>query len=51
LALIREPEALEPLGEALLDDDDGEVWLAEVQAQVERGDDCMDTAGNASPAA
>jgi hypothetical protein len=39
LALIREPEALEPLGEALLDDDDGEVWLAEVTAQVERGDD------------
>ncbi|SDW35538.1 cytosolic protein [Thiocapsa roseopersicina] len=50
LARIRAPETLEQLGEALLDDDDGEIWLTAVQAQVERADDRMDAAEGASPA-
>ncbi|UHD16906.1 RpnC/YadD family protein [Thiocapsa bogorovii] len=50
LALIRAPETLEQLGEALLDDKDGELWLTAVQAQVERAGDRMDAAGDASPA-
>ncbi|UHD16256.1 DUF4351 domain-containing protein [Thiocapsa bogorovii] len=51
LALIRAPETLEQLGEALLDDTDGEVWLTAVQAQMEHSDDRMDAAGDASPRA
>ncbi|MFB1490920.1 MULTISPECIES: transposase [unclassified Thiocapsa] len=51
LALIRAPETLEQLGEALLDDADGEVWLTAVQAQAERADDFTDLAGDRSPAA
>jgi flagellar biosynthesis/type III secretory pathway protein FliH len=50
LAMIREPETLEQLGEALLDDEDGEVWLTAVQAQVERAGNRVDAAGDASPA-
>ncbi|RKT45896.1 cytosolic protein [Thiocapsa rosea] len=42
LALIRAPETLEQLGECLLDDADGEVWLTAVQAQAERADDRSD---------
>ncbi|MFB1487652.1 MULTISPECIES: cytosolic protein [unclassified Thiocapsa] len=51
LALIRTPQTLEQLGEALLDDDDGEVWLTAVQAQAERADGLTDVAGDRSPAA
>ncbi len=51
LALIRTPQTLEQLGEALLDDADGEVWLTAVQAQVERADGLTDVAGDRSPAA
>ncbi|MFB1510246.1 MAG: cytosolic protein, partial [Thiocapsa sp. C3-sup] len=51
LALIRTPQTFEQLGEALLDDDDGEVWLTAVQAQAERADDITDGAGDRSPAA
>ncbi|UHD16903.1 RpnC/YadD family protein [Thiocapsa bogorovii] len=50
LAMIRAPETLEQLGETLLDDDDGEVWLTAVQAQAERADNRVDAAGDASPA-
>ncbi len=42
LALIRAPETLEQLGEGLLDDADGEVWLTAVQAQVEHSDEHSD---------
>jgi hypothetical protein len=42
LALIRTPQTLEQLGEALLDGDDGELWLSAVQAQVARADDLTD---------
>jgi flagellar biosynthesis/type III secretory pathway protein FliH len=51
LARIRAPETLEQLGEALLDDADGEVWLTAVQAQVAHSDDRSDAAGDAPPAA
>jgi hypothetical protein len=51
LALIRAPEILEQLGEALLDDSDGEVWLTALQAQAERANDLTDVAGDGSPAA
>ncbi|WP_242467782.1 DUF4351 domain-containing protein [Thiocapsa imhoffii] len=50
LARIQAPETLEQLGEALLDDADGEVWLAAVQARVDGGDDRKGAGGAASPA-
>ena len=51
LALIRAPDILEQLGEALLDDTDGEVWLTAVQAQAEHAEGRLATTGDASPAA
>jgi hypothetical protein len=51
LAQIRVPETLEELGEALLDAAEGAVWLAAVQAQMEQAENCVDAAGEASPAA
>ncbi|MBK1646963.1 cytosolic protein [Thiocapsa imhoffii] len=50
LARIQAPETLEQLGEALLDDADGEVWLTAVQAQVDGADDRKGAGGAASPA-
>ncbi|WP_242467784.1 DUF4351 domain-containing protein [Thiocapsa imhoffii] len=50
LARIQAPETLEQLGEALLDDADGEVWLTAVQARVDGADDRKGAGGAASPA-